>query len=138
MTGIPLEVVIRFQANFLVKEVEDVALYQNLPTTFIPAMWVEQTFRIDEAMTEQLKIALKVPGIGQLIGVVVFALGIAFVIISSIIKCIGGREQQPSEQEVNLSEVKNGNRRQKETSSPLLDENGKPKVVIRKMEGRNE
>jgi hypothetical protein len=134
MSGVPLEVVIRFQANFLVREVEDIALFQFYPTTFVPAMWVEQKFRIDSKMTDQLKIALKIPDIGQLIGVIVFALGVALVIIAGIIRCISGRGQS-TEHEVNLSEVKI-NRRQKETSSPLLDENGKPKAVVMKMESK--
>ncbi|KAG5681304.1 hypothetical protein PVAND_010753 [Polypedilum vanderplanki] len=132
-TGIPLEVVIRFQANFLIQQIEDISLYQLYPTKFVPAMWVEQKFRIDEEMASQLRIALKIPAIGQVIGVIIFALGFAFVIISSIVKCLSSKTQSNEQQEIHLSDVKNGNRRQKETSSPLLDANGK-KVVIKKME----
>lgn len=132
MTGAPLEVVIRFQANFLLREDEDIALFQHMPTVFIPAMWFEQKFTMNEEMTEQIKFALQVPVIGRMVGIQVFCFGAILVIISSIIKCITNRRFSDKATEVTL-ETTVGSRRQFETGSPLLTQ-GTTKIAVQKMD----
>lgn len=127
MTGAPLEVVIRFQANFLLREVEDVALYQLHPTVFIPAMWFEQKFTMSEEMAEQIKLALSVPSIGQMAGIEIFCFGLILVIISSIIKCISNRRLRDKATDVTLSTHHHVG----ETGSPLLNHLG-TKIVVQK------
>jgi len=131
MTGVPLEVVMRFQVNFLLQDIEDIALFQSCPTTFIPTMWVEQKYKIDEKMTDELKIAVKVPFFGRIVGLIISVLGIVCVLITVIIKCIS--RQVLKENDVNLPELKGENRKPKEKSSPLLNDT-KLRLKIQKMD----
>lgn len=131
MTGVPLEVAMRFQVNFLLKDIEDIALFQSCPETFIPTLWVEQKYKIDEKMIEELKIAVQVPYFGRIVGLIIFVLGIACVLITMIIKCIS--RQALKETEVNLPELKTENRKPKEKSSPLLTD-GKLRMKIQRMD----
>lgn len=132
MTGAPLEVVIRYQANFLLRDYEDISLYQNLPTKFIPAMWFEQRFTMNAEMGEQLKFALQIPSMGQIVGIQIICFGLICVIVSSIIRCIATRRARDNSNDINLAEANGGGRRQVETSSPLLMQ-GK-KISVQKMD----
>lgn len=132
MTGAPLEVVIRYQANFLLRDYEDISLYQDLPTKFIPAMWFEQKFTMSADMAEQIKFALQIPNIGQIVGIQILCFGLICVIISSIIRCIANRRARDTPNDINLTEANGASRRQVETSSPLLTQ-GK-KISVQKMD----
>lgn len=123
---------IRYQANFLLRDYEDISLYQDLPTKFIPAMWFEQKFTMTEEMAEQIKFALKIPSMGQIVGIQILCFGLICVIISSIIRCIANRRARDIPNDINLSEANGANRRQTENSSPLLMQ-GK-KITVQKMD----
>lgn len=123
---------IRFQANFLLRDYEDISLYQDMPTRFIPAMWFEQKFTMSEEMTEQIKFALQIPTMGRIVGIQVFGFGLILVIVSSIIRCIANRKASDISNDINLAEANGAARRQVETSSPLLMQ-GK-KISVQKMD----
>lgn len=131
MTGAPLQVVIRFQANFLLRDYEDISLYQDLPTRFIPAMWFEQKFTMSAEMAEQIKFALQIPSMGRIVGLQILGFGLILVVVSSIIRCIANRRVKETPTDINLAEA-NGARRQVETNSPLLTQ-GK-KISVQKMD----
>lgn len=132
MTGAPLEVVIRYQANFLLRAYEDVSLYQDLPTLFIPAMWFEQKFTMSAEMVEPIKFALQIPSMGRIVGIQIVCFGLILVIVSSIIRCIANRRASDTPTDINLAEANGVARRQIETSSPLLMQ-GK-KISVQKMD----
>lgn len=133
MTGVPLEIAMRFQANFLLRDVEDIALYQLCPTAFIPGMWAEQKYKINEAMAEKLKIALKAPYIGQIVGLVVFILGLLCVLTGLIIKYIS-RRKSLNDKDENMPEMQTANRKPNEDSPPLINgDSRKPNIKIVKM-----
>ncbi|CRL01976.1 CLUMA_CG015303, isoform A [Clunio marinus] len=76
-TGITLEVTARFQTNLLLRDYgEYINLYQDVPRVFMPIFYVEQKFIMDDDKASQIKLALNIPFIGQIIGVIIFALGI--------------------------------------------------------------
>lgn len=127
-----MEVVVRFQANLLLREVEDIALYQLHPTVFIPSMWFEQKFTMNEEMAEQIKFALRVHQTGRVVGIEMFCFGAILVIISSIVRCIANRQHSNKPNEVTL-ETNVGSRRQFETGSPLLTQG--MKITVQKMDG---
>lgn len=135
MTGAPLEVAIRYQANFLLRDYEDVSLYQEIPTKFIPAMWFEQKFKMNEEMAEQIKFALQIPSMGRVVGIQILSFGLILVIISSVIRCIANRRASETPTDINLAESNGASRRQVETSSPLLMQ-GK-KISVQKMDAVN-
>jgi hypothetical protein len=122
----------RFQTNFLLRAIEDIALYQEIEPIFIPAMWCEQKFQINASLAEQLKHVPKITLIGQLIGIGVFSVGIVLLIISGIIKCI--TKKSTNDADINMSDVNGQNRRQNEKNSPLLNANGRSKIVIKRAE----
>jgi CD36 family len=128
----------RFQANFLVKNDDDIALFQNLPTLFIPAMWVEQKFVLDSDTSKVLKIALTIPYIGRLVGLGLMAIGFVFVIIAWLIRCISNCRGNRSENDLNLTPVTltSQNRHHGDRSSPLLAMRNK-NISIKKMNGEN-
>lgn len=136
MSGVPLEVVMRFQANFLLKEVEDIALFQSVPTLFIPTMWVEQKYKISEALTGDIKLALVIPDIGRLVGLAIIALGLICVLITTLLRCLSRNNTASSD--VNLPEMKSSNRRPNESSPALLNgDKIRGNIKIQKMDHSN-
>lgn len=134
MTGAPLEVVMRFQANFLLKDVENIALYQFIPTTFIPGMWIEQKFAANETMISQIKFALKIPIIGQFIGGIILTIGTVLILVSITIRCISKRRPSiDNVADVKFSDIKGSGKGQIPNSSPLLSQ-GDRKITIQKMD----
>lgn len=135
MTGAPLEVTIRFQANFLVRPVEELSIFQNVPRIFMPAMWFEQKFAMDAEMAQQIKIAVNIPWIGQIAGFVSLALGVVFIFIYIFILFLESKKKKPNKKqmEINLGDNKVGERLKRE-GSPLLDEMTRPKIIQQKRE----
>lgn len=64
LTGIPIEVAARLQANVLIRSSPNIALFQDAPYMFFPLIWFEQKVRIPEKMIAEIKIAINVPTIG--------------------------------------------------------------------------
>lgn len=64
MTGIPVEVAARLQANVLIQPVPNIALYQDAPYMFFPMIWFEQKVKIPDALIADVKTAVIVPVIG--------------------------------------------------------------------------
>lgn len=129
LTGAPLEVTIRFQANFLVRPVEEISIFQEVPRIFMPAMWFEQKFVMDPQMAEQIRMAVKVPWVGRLVGIGMLALGIFTVIITYLVEYVMQRKQSRRQKtEFNL-----GNRIDimpvKKEVSPLLTRAVKHQIV---------
>lgn len=137
MTGAPLEVTIRFQANFLVRPVEELSIFQDVPRTFIPAMWFEQKFVMDSDMARQIRIAVKIPWIGRMVGIVLLAIGAILVFISSCITFIQSRRKAKKQSmEIKLGDRKVGARLKVE-GSPLLNRLTRPRIVQQRKDIRN-
>ncbi|CAO1400864.1 unnamed protein product [Diamesa serratosioi] len=88
ITGAPLEVTARFQVNFLIRNNEDIALFQEAPRVIIPVMWFEQKFAMDKKMADEIKAALSIPHIGQMMGIVFIVLGVFLVLLYPVINLI--------------------------------------------------
>lgn len=120
LTGAPLEVTIRFQANFHVQPIDELSIFQEVPKIFMPAMWFEQKFVMDEEMAKEIKVAVQVPWIGRVAGLVLLAIGLALCAISSLIACIEAKKNSRRHQiEMSHGERKHETRTKKEVS-PLL------------------
>lgn len=136
MTGAPLEVTIRFQANLLVQPVEELSLFQEVPRIFMPAMWFEQKFSMDEAMARKIKIAVQIPWIGRIAGLVLLGVGIVFVIISTMIACLQSKRAKRQQMETNFNDGKVDTREKKEVS-PLLTRQFRPQITQHKRDLTN-
>ncbi|KAL7050568.1 hypothetical protein ACKWTF_004126 [Chironomus riparius] len=75
-TSMPLEVAGRFQINILVEPIPRIKMYRNVPTKFLPIVWFEQSFKIDNKMTFVIKLILWTPLIGQIIGFIIAVVSI--------------------------------------------------------------
>lgn len=132
MTGAPLEVTIRLQANFLVRPIEELSIFQNVPRIFMPAMWFEQKFTMDAEMAQQIRIAVQIPWIGQLAGFISLVLGGVLIFTYMFISFLRSRTKPNRQQmEINLGDSKVGERLKKE-GSPLLNQMTKPRIVQQK------
>ena len=84
-TGITLEVSARFQTNVLLRQYGDhISLFQGVPRIFMPQFWVEQKFVMDSEKSGQIKLALDIPWIGQIVGIVMMLIGIILMSISHL------------------------------------------------------
>lgn len=129
MTGAPLEVTIRFQANFLVRPVEELSIFQDVKEILMPAMWFEQKFVMDSDMASQIRSAVQIPWIGKLVGLVLFAVGIVFLLISTCIACAQSRSKATNDKmEIGLGDSKVAARLKVE-GFPLLNRVLKPQIV---------
>jgi len=66
--GIPLDVAIRMQINFLVRELEMVDLLTGVNTMMYPMIWFETTTQLTDDMVSQLKFLEIAPQLGNIIG----------------------------------------------------------------------
>lgn len=78
--GIPIEVGARMQINVMVRRSENIGLFQEAPTVFFPAFWLEQKVRIPDEMIEDLKMALSMPKIGYSCAGVLIFIGLVLLI----------------------------------------------------------
>lgn len=100
----------------------------------MPAMWFEQKFVMDEEMVKQIKIAVSIPWIGQVAGLVMLLIGVVLTILCYLMSCLQSRESSNRQQmEINLGERNLGERQKKEVS-PLLSRAVRPKIVHHKRE----
>lgn len=97
----------------------------------MPAMWFEQKFVMDPEMAEQIRMAVKVPWIGRLIGIGMLTLGLLTVIITYFVECSMQRKQSRRQKtEFNLVNRVEAVPVKKEVS-PLLTRAVKHQIVPR-------
>lgn len=124
---------LRFQANLLVRPIEELSIFQEVPRIFIPAMWFEQKFTMDPDMANQLKIAVEIPWIGRVIGLILLAIGITLTIISYVITYLQSKRKPNRQQmEINLCDRQDAPRQKKEVS-PLLHRQVRPQIVQQRL-----
>lgn len=66
----------RLQINVMIRPSPNVALFQEAPTIFFPALWFEQKVRIPREMIDELTIAASIPVIGYICIGVLIAIGL--------------------------------------------------------------
>ncbi|XP_023016535.2 protein peste isoform X2 [Leptinotarsa decemlineata] len=75
-TGIPLQVAARLQLNMRLQSIEEIRMYNDVPTVFIPVLYFEQTLTIPENMIYMLKILLNLKYICMAIGILCICTGV--------------------------------------------------------------
>lgn len=129
-----MEVTIRFQANFLVRPIEELSRFQEVPRIFMPAMWFEQKFVMDPEMARQIRVAVEIPLIGRIAGFVLLVIGFVFIIISCFIALIQSRRKSHRHQmEIDLGEKRLG-----EKISPLLARKVRPQIMRQQRQQQRE
>ncbi|XP_075224642.1 protein peste-like isoform X2 [Lycorma delicatula] len=80
--GFPLEGAARIQVNLLIRPLEYVSLFKNVPTVFIPVFWVEHKFTLTAELATKLRLAALAPSIGYTIAAVIFFSGIIIILVT--------------------------------------------------------
>ncbi|XP_077284882.1 protein peste-like [Arctopsyche grandis] len=112
-SGIPVDVAARFQLNFLVSPSNYVTLYNDVPHIFLPVLWFEQHVTVNAEIADGVKSLLKVPMMGNAVGLGLFALGIIIILWSPV--------------RVNVKACRRLNRRKKDNPVPKIElEKSKP------------
>lgn len=71
-----MEVAGRFQLNVLMRPIKNIKMYRDVPTKFLPVVWFEQYFKIDDKLTTMVKLMLWLPIIGKIIGFIIGFIGV--------------------------------------------------------------
>ncbi|XP_036144052.1 protein peste-like isoform X2 [Monomorium pharaonis] len=79
MTGIPLEVIARFQVNLLMQPSETVTLFKNVPKIYMPMIWFELKVQMTEEMVSSLRILLALPIVMLSIGITMIVVGLCLI-----------------------------------------------------------
>ncbi|KYN06540.1 PREDICTED: protein croquemort-like [Cyphomyrmex costatus] len=79
MTGIPLEVIARFQINLLLQPSETVTVFNNVPKIYMPMFWFELKVKISEDMASDLRKLLALPTVMLSIGIAMIAIGLGLI-----------------------------------------------------------
>ncbi|KAG5684261.1 hypothetical protein PVAND_013497 [Polypedilum vanderplanki] len=80
-TAIPLEVAARFQINLFVEPISAIDLYRDVPKKFMPILWFEQHVKMSKSIANEIKIVLKMPRWGQLVGIAAAVIGFCIVLV---------------------------------------------------------
>ncbi|CAH1715010.1 unnamed protein product [Chironomus riparius] len=105
-TSLPLEAKARVQLNILVKPLPRIKMYRNVQTKFLPILWMEQSFELDNQMTFMVKLMLWTPFIGQMIGCVTIIIS-TYLIYRLSQSSVKEEKQEYIDENENNKEIKN-------------------------------
>ena len=92
-SGIPLEVIARFQANMLVEPSEELSLFKNKKwlknRIFIPAFWFETKMSLPDQMVFQMKLLSNLQTIFRITGYSFFGLALGAMIVIAVYFKVG-------------------------------------------------
>ncbi len=74
--GIPLDVAIRMQINFLTRPLEYITLLQDVPTMNYPMIWFETTTVLTDDIIAQLRLLEIAPKMGNIFGGISVGVGV--------------------------------------------------------------
>ncbi|EDW12640.1 protein peste [Drosophila mojavensis] len=154
-TGIPLEVAARFQVNMLVEPIDGIQLYTDIPRIFFPLIWFEQKVTITPELADQLKLLPVLLLAGQIFAGICLAVGLILLLwmpIQQLLSWCQSRQYDVKTQQKSNGQYKSRsqfssaeelkskastlvcekNTGESPDSSPLLERNIKPAVVIAK------
>ena len=80
--GVPLEVSIKMQINFLLRPLEKILMLERVPTLMYPMIWFETSTILPESMAKQLKFLETAPSLGNIIGGTITG-------VSSLLRVVG-------------------------------------------------
>lgn len=61
-------------------------MYRDIPRTFVPVLWFEQHVKMSESIADEIKFALNMPYMGQLMGAVIFIIGLIALLIIPLMR----------------------------------------------------
>jgi len=95
LSGIPTDVVARFQMNVLLAPVNGITMLAEVPTVYFPVMWFENKAGVPENLVSQLSLLAKLPTILQGMGWAEVGLATSMLIIAGL--CFMSRSKSDEE-----------------------------------------
>ena len=83
--GIPLDVAIRMQINFLTRPLEFVSLLENVSTMNYPMIWFETTTVLTDDIIAQLRLLEIAPKMGNIFGGISIGVGVVFGLLGIVL-----------------------------------------------------
>lgn len=112
-----MKAAIRQQINVLVRNISQIGIAENIKDTYIPTIWWDYRFVLDQETADGIKFALELPFVLQRIGVAICITG--FLVLFTLITCNVPRDKEKNLKEPVLSV----------NDSPLLHKNCSQKNV---------
>jgi hypothetical protein len=94
----------RFQTNTLLRPVEKIRMYKNVPTIMMPLFYVEQKFVMDEEKSSELRIGLLMLGGSKYVGFFLIFIGL-FIFVLKPLKYYCCRIQRVKKEAIFIKEV---------------------------------
>ena len=92
-SGIPLEVMARFQANILVEASSGMMMFKNFKNpVFIPAFWFETKMSVPDELKLQMWVLSNLENIFRVAGYTLFGLGLGMITVTMVFYHAGIRE----------------------------------------------
>lgn len=92
----------RFQINLLVEPIPSIVMYRDVPKKFIPILWFEQHVKMTKEIANEIKFVLKMPRLGQTIGIFQIVVGVLILASIPLKKlCIAARKRKVKDFDVN-------------------------------------
>ena len=92
-SGIPLEVMARFQANILVEASSGMMMFRNFKNpVFIPAFWFETKMSVPDELKLQMWVLSNLENIFRVAGYTLFGLGLGMITVTMVFYHAGIRE----------------------------------------------
>lgn len=64
--------------------IKNIDMYRDVPRTFIPVVWFEQSFKVDEKLANWIKLALNLDLLGQVFGFILAIISIIVMLILTL------------------------------------------------------
>lgn len=135
-SGIPLEVIARFQANILIEPSKEIILFQNFKKPiFIPAFWFETKMTLPDDLKLQMWFLSNLQTIFRVSGYTTFGLGLGALIVIAIFYQVGVTEVRRKcpvfeEECSSTSPIVREDSASSSMSSPDVDEDARDNVPI--------
>lgn len=85
-TAVTLEVAARLQVNLLVRPMNYIAMYEDVPYMFFPVIWFEQKVLMPEEFAAQIRLAVLAPTVGYCIAIFMIVIGFSILFYTKYYK----------------------------------------------------
>ena len=123
VSGIPLEVVARFQVNMFMEPIPELSMFKHLKRPlFMPAFWFETKMELADDMKIKVWLLSNLEGVMVAMGLGVALLAVAIVVILAVVRCTSRKRQQPIMDQLTPPPTPDADEVSDSSLRPLIDE----------------
>jgi hypothetical protein len=83
-SGMPVEVVARFQVNFLIEPLPSVSMFKHIRKTFFPTIWFESKVTLPEDLLAQVWVLSSLTSILAVLGSILAGVGLSMLVVGTV------------------------------------------------------